>query len=139
MRQTRSGRRAGYVMRHSCWHGNFRNSRSAAISTDGCALTWLYNCCFFLNLKLQIKIKKIWFECKRNDPNPNWDPVQKKVLFGLQNMGSITSRGPKRISKTPIVSLQSHRRRDDLIKRCVIHPISRMFSNIRLGNFGAKF
>jgi hypothetical protein len=38
----------------------------------------------------------------------------------VKNMGSITSSGPKRISKTPIVSLQSHRRRDDLIKRLVM-------------------
>jgi hypothetical protein len=125
-------------MRHSCWHGNFLNSRSAAISTDGCALTWLYNCCFFLNLKLQIN-KENLVRVQKKRPEPELGPGPKKVLFGLQNMGSITSRGPKRISKTPIVSLQSHRRRDDLIKRCVIHPISRMFSNIRLGNFGAKF
>jgi hypothetical protein len=94
------------------------------------------DCCFFSEPETTNKNKENLVRVQKKRPELELGPGPKKCL---QNMGSITSRGPKRISKTPIVSLQSHRRRDDLIKRCVIHPISRMFSNIRLGNFGAKF
>ena len=126
-------------MRHSCARGHSRapsqyitgisNSRSAAISTNGCDVM----CCwrgiidkkcirirfegFFWFFFVFILVRFWWADCAERQNRKTRPGIWSK---SVKNMGSITSSGPKRISKTPIVSLQSHRRRDDLIKRLVM-------------------
>ena len=126
-------------MRHSCARGHSRapsqyitgisNSRSAAISTNGCDVM----CCWrgIIDKKcIRIRFEGFFlfflflFLCDFGERIARKGKIVKRQSGiwskSVRNMGSITSSGPKRISKTPIVSLQSHRRRDDLIKRLVM-------------------